>query len=124
MKYKLYKNSNNANVKIRVLENRGIKDVNRYLNLSDSEIIIADKSKVISLFGDTDCLENSKYAHLYRLLPCNTVSGYSSLEGFRCEKALVECGSKKITLKKPILAVSKVPLKEDYNAIINPKILR
>ncbi len=91
---------------------------------SDSEIIIADKSKVISLFGDTDCLENSKYAHLYRLLPCNTVSGYSSLEGFRCEKALVECGSKKITLKKPILAVSKVPLKEDYNAIINPKILR
>ena len=39
MKYKLYKNSNNENVKIRVLENRGIKDVNRYLNLSDSEII-------------------------------------------------------------------------------------
>ena len=39
MKYKLYKNSNNENVKIRVLENRGIKDVNRYLNPSDSEII-------------------------------------------------------------------------------------
>ncbi len=91
---------------------------------SDSEIIIADKSKVAYLFGDIDYLENNKYAHLYRLLPCSTVSGYSSLEGFRCEKALVECGDKKILLKKPILAISKVPLNEDYNAIINPKILR
>ncbi len=91
---------------------------------SDSDIIIADKSKVVSLFGNIDSLENSKYAHLYRLLPCNTVSGDSSLEGFRCEKASLEAGSKKILLKKPILAVSKVPLNEDYNAIINPKILR
>ncbi len=91
---------------------------------SDSEIIIADKSKVAYLFGDVDSLENNKHAHLYRLLPCNTVSGYSSLDGFRCEEALVECDDKKIPLKKPILAVSKVPLNEDYNAIINPKILR
>lgn len=91
---------------------------------SDSDIIIADKSKVVSLFGNIDFLDGNKYTYLYRLLPCNTVSGYGSLEGFRCEKALVKADGKKIILKNPILAVSKVPLKEDYNAIINPKILR
>ena len=92
--------------------------------LSNSEIIIADKSKVVSLFGNIDALEESKYAHLYRLLPCNTVSGGGSLQGFRCEKALLDKDGKKIILEKPILAVSKVPLNDDYNAIINPKILR
>ncbi len=91
---------------------------------SDSDIIIADKAKVISLFGDIHPFDDSKYAHLYRLLPCNTVSGDGSLEGFRCEKATVEADGKRIVLNKPILAVSKVPLNEDYNAIINPKILR
>lgn len=91
---------------------------------TDSDIIIADKSKVMSLFGNIDYLENNKYANRYRLLPCNTVLGYSSLEGFRCEKALLQANGRNVIINKPILAVSKVQLSEDYNAIINPKILR
>lgn len=108
-------------IKLRAIADTGnsLEDI-----FSDSDIIIADKSKVVSLFGNIDCLENSQYAHLYRLLPCNTVSGNSSLDGFRCEKASLKVNGKKILLKKPILAVSKVPLNDDYNAIINPKILR
>ncbi len=105
---------------------RAIADTGNSLEdiFSDSEIIIADKSKVEALFGNIDYMENGKHAHLYRLLPCNTVSGDSSLDGFRCERALLQANDKKILLKKPILAVSKAPLNEDYNAIINPKILR
>lgn len=108
-------------IKLRAIADTGnsLEDI-----FSDSDIIIADKSKVVSLFGNIDRLENSQYAHLYRLLPCNTVSGDGSLEGFRCERAYLQANGKKILLKKPILAVSKAPLNDDYDAIINPKILR
>ncbi len=91
---------------------------------SDNDIIIVDKSKVTALFGELDMLMESKNAARYRLIPCNTVSGASSLEGFRSDRAELEFDNKTISLDKPILAISKASLKEDYNAIINPKILR
>jgi hypothetical protein len=46
------------------------------------------------------------------------------LESFRCDSAEIDCQNKKIRLEKPLVAISKTDLKDDYNAIINPKILR
>ncbi len=91
---------------------------------SDSDVIIADKDKVTSLFGSLETAIAGKNASRYRILPCSTVSGDSTLEGFRCEKATVKTSEKTIDLHKPILAVAKTPLKDDYNAIINPNVLR
>jgi hypothetical protein len=89
-----------------------------------SEIIIADEIKVKSLFGSTDLENKPALKQRYRMIPCNTVSGYSALEGFRCDSATVEYDEKTLVLQKPLLAVSKSRLNDDYNAIINPKILR
>lgn len=89
-----------------------------------SEIIIADEIKVKSLFGSTDLENKPALKQRYRMIPCNTVSGYSALEGFRCDSVTVEYDEKTLVLQKPLLAVSKSRLNDDYNAIINPKILR
>ena len=59
----------------------------------------------------------------FRMIPCNTVSGNDLLEGYRCDEASVIGSNKTVILKKPILAVSKTPLDDGYNAIINPEIL-
>ncbi len=89
-----------------------------------SEVIIADKSRLKNLFGECNPEQDPRLGRRYRVLPCNTVSGFDTLEGFRCDSAWVEYDGKKTVLDKPILAISKTALKEDYNAIINPKILR
>lgn len=89
-----------------------------------SEIIIADKHQVKLLFGNIDIEKTPSLKTRYRLIPCNTVSGYGALKGFRCDSATVEFDSKITVLEKPLLAVSQTALDDDYNAIINPKILR
>lgn len=48
--------------------------------------------------------------------------GNGTLEGFRCDSATVTDGENTVKLKKPILAVSKTRLKDDYRAIVNPNI--
>jgi hypothetical protein len=67
---------------------------------------------------------DSELQRRYRILPCSCVSGYSTLEAYRLDKAIVESGDKKIILEKPLAAISKVALNDGYKAIINPKILR
>ena len=55
-------------------------------------------------------------------MPCGTVSGTGALDGFRCDMATVTDGTRTVRLEKPILAVSKTRLNDDYQAIVNPKI--
>lgn len=86
---------------------------------SNSEIIIADQNKVEILFDLQD-----KNSSRFRILPCNTVSGYDMLEAFRCDSAVVISNNEQTVLKKPLLAISKTKLGDDYDAIINPKVLR
>lgn len=87
-------------------------------------VIIADSTCVSSLFGETDPNLNPALKTRYRLLPCGTVTGGGVLEGYRCDKAVVESEKQSIRLEKPILAVSAVPLKDGYSAIVNPEIFR
>lgn len=87
-----------------------------------SEIIISDKTVLISLFGNLNVDENEKIKLRYRTVPCGTVSGGDVLEGFRCDSAKINYNNKFLILEKPILALSKIPLKENYSLILNPKI--
>jgi len=89
-----------------------------------SDVIIADKQKVEALFGVSNIETNPELKRRYRVLPCSTVSGFDTLDSFRCDSATVEHGNKKTKLLKPLLAVSKVSLNDDYNAIVNPNVLR
>lgn len=91
--------------------------------MSDSEIIIADKSVAKALFENLDITKDPLLATRYRTIPCNTVSGNSILEGFRCDICQVYLEDKIISLNNPVLAISKTPIKEDYSVILNPKIL-
>lgn len=91
--------------------------------MSDSEVIIADKSVAKALFGNLDITKDPLLATRYRTIPCNTVSGNSILEGFRCDICQVYLEDKIISLNNPVLAISKTPIKEDYSVILNPKIL-
>ncbi|MBQ6847311.1 MAG: sigma-E processing peptidase SpoIIGA [Clostridia bacterium] len=91
--------------------------------MSESEIIIADKSVAVALFGNTDIIKDPLLATRFRTIPCDTVSGGSILEGFRCDMGEIYLEDKTISLNNPILAISKAPIKEDYSAILNPKIL-
>lgn len=87
-----------------------------------SEVIIADRACAERLFGDLNPYTNEKIKSRYRLMPCGTVSGTGMLEGYRCDRATVREGEREIKLNKPVLAVSKTPLKDDCAAIVNPKI--
>lgn len=89
----------------------------------NSEIIIADKAVLLSLFGNLDITENEILQSRFRTVPCGTVSGGDILEGFRCDTAKIIYGEKTLTVKKPVVAISKMPLSENYSAILNPKIL-
>lgn len=86
------------------------------------EVIIADSEYVKTLFGETDPALNKEIRSRYRVMPCGTVTGGGALEAFRCDTALVSDGKRSVRLNKPILAVSKTPLKDDYAAIVNPRI--
>lgn len=90
---------------------------------SGSEIIISDKAVAITLFGTTDIEKDPLLATRYRTIPCETVSGKGIMEGFRCDMGEIYLEDKIISLNNPILAISKTPIKEDYSAILNPKIL-
>lgn len=108
--------SGNKSVRLDAIVDTGnsIEDI-----LSNSEIIIADKSKVDILFQKSDKTDSR-----YRLLPCSTVSGTDVLEGYRCDSAVIINNNTQTVLEKPILAICKTELNDGYNAIINPKILR
>lgn len=101
----------------------GILDTGNSLkdSFGNAEVIIADKKHVKELLGDTDPL-NEKLKLRYRVMPCTTVSGDGALDAFRCDSAILSNGERTVTLEKPILAVSKSPLNDDYQAIVNPKI--
>ncbi len=87
---------------------------------SQSDIIIADKRDISSLFGEVE--KNEKLSSRFRIIPCVTVSGKDYLKGIRSDKAVVKTKDKTIVLKKPIIAESKTALSDDYRAILNPKI--
>ena len=89
----------------------------------NSEVIIADKSVVESLFGVVDINYNPTLKSRYRAIPCTTVSGAYILDGFRCDSAVLTLSGKDIELRNPILAVSKTPLWEG-TGIVNPKIFQ
>ena len=91
--------------------------------LSNSEIIIVDKAVAVSLLGREDFSNDPLYATRYRTIPCETVMGRSLLEGFRCDMGEIRFEDKTICLNNPIIALSKTPIKENYSAILNPKIL-
>lgn len=84
----------------------------------NSEILIVDNEIISKLFDDYNEEKNSRY----RVIPFKTVSGEDLLEGYRCDSSVVVCKDKTVTLKKPIIASSKIPLKEGYSGIVNPKI--
>ena len=88
---------------------------------SGGEVIIADHSCIRSLFGDRAATDEAMQTR-YRLIPCGTVAGGGALEGYRCDRAVVSDGKKTVTLEKPILALSKTPLKDEYEAIVNPRV--
>lgn len=90
--------------------------------LGNSEIIIADKTCAESLFGDINPLHNGNVKSRYRILPCKTVSGGGTLDGFRCDFAFVRDAERSVRLERPVLAVSKTPIRDDYSAIVNPRI--
>ncbi len=87
-----------------------------------SEVIIADKSVYYSLFGERDISTDDSLKKRYRVVPCTTVTGMDTLDGYRCERADIKTQSSNITIKKPILAISKEALCDGYEAIVNPKI--
>lgn len=91
--------------------------------LSDSEIVIVDLSVATTLFGGLDIISDPLLATRYRTIPCNTVSGGSIMDGYRCDIAEIYLDDKTVPLNNPIIAISKTPIKEDYSAILNPKIL-
>lgn len=90
--------------------------------LSGAEVIIADSEYVKALLGSDSPENDIRLKSRYRILPLNTVSGGGALDGFRCDSAVVTDGERTVRLDKPILAVSKTPLRDDYQAIVNPEI--
>lgn len=90
--------------------------------LSGCEVIIADGEFVKALLGSDNPDTDANLKKRYRILPLSTVSGGGTLDGFRCDSAVISDGERTVKLEKPILAVSKTPLRDDYQAIINPEI--
>lgn len=91
--------------------------------LGMGEVIIADKTVAVNLFGDIDINGNPSLKSRYRVIPLATVSGDDMLEGFRCDSACVTLENQTVKIKNPILAVSKTTFDSSYSGIINPKIL-
>lgn len=87
-----------------------------------SEIIIVDKAFAEKLFGDIKKIsDNQDMTARYRVIPCNTVSGTTLLEGYRCDKAYIKYEENVTEINRPILALSKTPLDRECEAIINPR---
>lgn len=113
----VFADSKNTNLIALIDTGNAIEDV-----FGKSEIIIADKSVFTSLFGENS-FENSTLNSRFHLIPFKTVSGNDILKGFRCDRAEVKYKGCVTTIEKPIIAASKSPLKDGFNAIVNPKIL-
>ena len=107
--------NNQTNLTAIIDSGNSIEDV-----FSKSEIIIVDKNTANQLFksNNKDSIKNR-----YRIIPYNTVGGSGCLEGYRLDSATINIDEKTIILEKPILAISKTELCDDYEAILNPKIL-
>lgn len=82
------------------------------------DVIIADRKVFYSLFGDE--FSDADLIKRYRALPCNTISGSDILDGYRLDFANISCGEKTVKLKKAIMAISRQPLAEGCEAIVNP----
>ncbi len=109
--------ANNSKIQLKAIVDTGnsIEDA-----MSNSEIIITNVKSIERLFGDYR--NNDIFKNRIRKIPCGTVSGVGLLDGVRCDYALVNCAEKHIRLEKPILAISKSNFKDDYDAIVNPRI--
>ena len=110
----LYAQDRESTVKAMIDTGNSIEDI-----LGGKDVIIADKSVVDTLFKADEKGAQSRY----RLLPCSTVSGGGMLEGYRCDKAEILLGGRKIRLNSPVIAISKTRLSTETPAIINPKVL-
>ncbi len=88
----------------------------------NSEIIFIGENSGKKLFGNISNISND-YKSRYRVLPCSTITGSKLLEAVRCDKAEIFCDNNKITLNKPIVALSKNVNEDEYNVILNPEIL-
>ena len=87
-----------------------------------SQVIIVDKSLAQRLLGDLDNTKSKEeMVSRYRVLPCNTVSGTTLLEGYRCDKAYLKYEGNELKLSRPIIAISKTPIEGECKAIINPR---
>lgn len=89
---------------------------------SNSEIIVADTAVFVSLVGTVVTKLSALYPNRYNLVPIKTVSGNDMLEALRCDKAIIESEKGRITLEKPLLALSKTKLHDGYSGILNPEI--
>lgn len=88
----------------------------------NSEILFIGENSGKKLFGNLENISND-YKSRYRVLPCSTVTGSKLLEAVRCDKAEIFCDNNKITLNKPIVALSKNVNEDEYSVILNPEIL-
>jgi len=77
MKYKLIGNNDISNIKQTILKNRGIKDIDKYLNLNDSVLynyeLLQNINKSVELLKD--CIEKNKYIYILIDADCD---GYIS----------------------------------------------
>ena len=111
----LITDKNTTTVKAIVDTGNSVSDV-----FSLSEIIVVDEMVVENMFSGYPF--SSSLKHRYRVIPMNTVSGTTLLDGYRCDKAKICFDGKMIELKSPILAISKTPIKDGFSAIVNPEI--
>lgn len=103
------------------LELTGIFDTGNSVKdiFSDSAVIFISHKAAFDFLGN----EPSKYIKNYRLLPCSTVTGSKLLEAVRIDRAEVKLENARITLYKPILAISEEAIDQEYSLILNPEIL-
>ena len=85
-----------------------------------SEIIITSKDIAENFINNQNKSEKDRR---YRAIPIKTVTGTSLIDGYRIDEAKIITANDKITLKKPILAVSNTKLDKEWDAIINPRSL-
>ncbi len=116
-KIKLMALDNSIEVNAIIDSGNSIEDI-----LCRGEVIITDSSVIDRLFGSYS-KEDSRISSRYRLLPCDTVSGTTLLEGLRCDRAIITYQNKQLSLSSPIVASSNTRLDTEYPAIINPKVL-
>lgn len=115
---KLWVEGKSVNATAIIDTGNSVKDV-----FSSSHIIIVDKAVISALFQNFGTEYKEKMQSRFRAIPCGTVSGGDLLEGYRCDAAEIFYENRVTKLNKPIAAISKLPLKENYSAIINPETL-